>query len=476
MAGLGGQGDGALGDGQLAVGHLEGDLGEVAVGVLELVGGQAHPVGVGVGARGLGLAGELDGGAHVVEVAAGLDVVAGDGVLLAVVGGAGLVAGDRHDDLVGGLVDPELALGLGDVVVGALELVALGEGDGVGHLALGHVGDAARGLDVAGLAGDEAVAAHGDVGLGERGAVVGLVAGLGGQGDGARVHLEAAGLDVFIQQISNVIAVIGNQKIIAFSGNSAVVNIFNTCFRGSGNIASIDWGNVHSRIVAFAVVLTAIVQHVARDGLVLVVDLQGQRVIRVGTHSSGQYTLGSIDLEQIRIALVTDKHVLGVVRGRINICSAGRARSIDGANLLRVRLVGTFNINLYVVGIAFLAWVIAEVGLENNLVAAFILVEGLLGLGDRDNASSVVRCLTVLPVKEVLAILRRLVNALSNFKRGFFAYVHALNIIAIGVLVHSPDIALIGLALNDKAKILALVGSRNGEGVIVGCTVLGDGL
>ena len=116
-------------------------------------------------------------------------------VLLAVVL-PGAVGG--HDlELVLAGRDLERALVLGDGVVGGLEALALGVGDGVGDLALGDRGHGAGGPDVADLAGDEAGVAlllpAGDVGPGERGAVVGLAGGLGGQGDLARVDRQLGG-------------------------------------------------------------------------------------------------------------------------------------------------------------------------------------------------------------------------------------------------------------------------------------------
>ena len=87
--------------------------------------------------------------------------------------------------------DGELALVPDDVVVAFLEARAGGEGDGVGDLALIHVGHAAGGLDVGHFAGDEAIPA-GDVRAGERCAVVGLARRFRRQRHGARRNGELA--------------------------------------------------------------------------------------------------------------------------------------------------------------------------------------------------------------------------------------------------------------------------------------------
>ena len=97
-----GDGDGDLADrvDRLeAVGHFEGDGTEVLVGVLELLLGKAHIGGADAGALSLGGAVEREVVLGVQRVA-DLDIVAGDGVLLAVVRGGVVVAddGDGHID------------------------------------------------------------------------------------------------------------------------------------------------------------------------------------------------------------------------------------------------------------------------------------------------------------------------------------------------------------------------------------------
>ena len=224
--------------------------------------------------------------------------------------------------------------------------------------------------------------------------------------------------------------------------------------------------------MAFTIVRPIVTLHVTDNGLVLIGNRQGQGVFRVGTHSSRQHTIVGIDLEKRRIIPTINKRTLRIVG--INICGTSRASGINGADVLRFGLIGALDINIYFIGIAFLARLITEIGLEDDLVTTLIFVEGLRGVGGHDYSAGVVRTAAVLPVEEELASLRGLSNAIGDLERIGVAYLCAFNLITIGILVHSPDVAFVRLALDDKAKIFGVVGSGNGKGVVVGSTVLDD--
>ena len=185
----------ALGrDGQGSVLDDEGDLGEAGARVLEVAGLQLHVVGTGVGAAHGGVAGELEVGLRVERVG-GLEVVALDRLLGAVVIEGVAVLGDGNDNLgvVGG--DDELAvLGSHQVVGGVRALV---EHIGEGVVALAHCGLRAGDGDGHALAVDKADAlalrSGGDGTVGERSAVVGLVGALGGKRDKALGDGDALG-------------------------------------------------------------------------------------------------------------------------------------------------------------------------------------------------------------------------------------------------------------------------------------------
>ena len=193
---LAGESDGARIDGQGAVGNDEGDLTEVFVLALKVACGKTHRVrgrpGVGSGDR--RIAGECKV-AFLVEAAADAGhFVAGDGLFGAVILlGAG-VAGDV-DNNFGRVSGDGESTGLSDDnVVAGLEVLALGEGDGIGDAAL--VGYGAGGLDVADLAVNEAFVGDGDIGAGERGTVIGLIGALTGQSDLAFGDGQSAVLDL----------------------------------------------------------------------------------------------------------------------------------------------------------------------------------------------------------------------------------------------------------------------------------------
>ena len=203
---LRGDGHGARGDGQLAVGHGKLNVREVRVVILELLRFQAHLVGVRVGTLRDGLTGKGEV-AHGIELVVDRGGIAGHGMLVAVIDLAVGVAGDGHGDLVGHGRDLQLALTLRDGVVSVLEAVGGGVDDGVRLFAVGDVRDGAGGVNAAHLARDEPVARDGDIGPGQGRAVIGLVATLRGQIDGARrnrqlavlLHDKRDALEVFVR-------------------------------------------------------------------------------------------------------------------------------------------------------------------------------------------------------------------------------------------------------------------------------------
>ena len=123
----------------------------------------------------------------------------------------------------GSFGDGQLALSLGDVVVVSLELIGRSILDGVGDLALADIGDRTGGPDVGDLALNEAVAANGDLRLGQGRAIVNLAGGFGGQGDAALVDGQRA---VFVTDVivaGNIVALCVNNFGIARDKQSLVL-------------------------------------------------------------------------------------------------------------------------------------------------------------------------------------------------------------------------------------------------------------
>ena len=116
--------DSALVDGQSAIDDHELDVGEVLADVLEVARLELHLIGASIGStHGGGTAeGEVARG---VQLVVARDVVARDGVLVAVIGQRVAVLGDGHGDLVGHGVNRQVALDLGDVVVAGLGVRAI---------------------------------------------------------------------------------------------------------------------------------------------------------------------------------------------------------------------------------------------------------------------------------------------------------------------------------------------------------------
>ena len=183
----GGKGDGALGNGQLVVDDHELDIGEVGVRVGEVRGLQLHLVSARVDTAHGGVAGEGEVGLRVQRIG-GHKVVALGRLLGAVVRIGAAALSDGDGDLAGGGRHLEGALVLGDLVVVGLESRELGVGDGVGHLAIGHVSHGAGGAHVGDLAVDEALVA-GLLPAADLGQAVGLAVVGPGVGAGSEHHL-----------------------------------------------------------------------------------------------------------------------------------------------------------------------------------------------------------------------------------------------------------------------------------------------
>ena len=199
--------DGAAGDLEPAVLDHELDVGEVLVGVGELRGAQAHGVLARVGALGHGVAREAHVGLGVQRVVGGDEGVALDALLGPAVGlGPGVALdGDGHLGLDG--LHRQVALDLGDLVVLGLGVALQLVGEPV--LAGACLGLRAGDVVDRALALGEAVARHGDVGLGvpdERIAVVGLLVGRGRQGQDALADDELTAVRGHVELGSDVVA------------------------------------------------------------------------------------------------------------------------------------------------------------------------------------------------------------------------------------------------------------------------------
>ena len=149
-------GDGA--DGQLTAGDNELNIGEVLAVVRELRCRQVHRIGASVDALSLSGAGEREV-SFLVEIVVNADVVAGDGLLSAIIDRGTGVALDGDSDLVGDGADGQLTvlfndeLNIGKVRIGVLELLGLQAhriGADVGALGLSGAGEgeAIRGVEV----------------------------------------------------------------------------------------------------------------------------------------------------------------------------------------------------------------------------------------------------------------------------------------------------------------------------------------
>ena len=142
FSGSAGQGDAALADGQAAVIHHELHVGEVGADVGKVGFLHAHGIGIRIGAGGLGRAGEGEVSDLVQIIADGYAIV-GDFVGIAVIVHGLGVAGDGDNHFIGNGGDYQLAVFVGDGIVGGYVIPCLvlddGIGDHVGHFA--NVGD-----------------------------------------------------------------------------------------------------------------------------------------------------------------------------------------------------------------------------------------------------------------------------------------------------------------------------------------------
>ena len=110
------------------------------------------------------------------------------------------------------LGDAQFSLLLGDAVVVLIKLVGGRKGDGVRHFTLIHIGDAAGGAKVSYLAVDKAIAFHSDILAGQRRAIVFLAGRFGGQDYIALFDLQRARyqLDIVVYRLVFIRGGIGN--------------------------------------------------------------------------------------------------------------------------------------------------------------------------------------------------------------------------------------------------------------------------
>ena len=177
------QGHVSLGNVNVAVGHDKADVSEVGCICIGELTGQAHLGLAGIGTGSLRCTGE----AHLVlgeEVVGGVEVVALSLVLVAVVlASRGLTNNGNRDRVADGL-NGQSALNLSNDVVSVLALGrAAGEFISEGVVARAGVGLGTGHMSREALALRKAVTRDGNVAVGERGAVVGLLIGSGSQRD-----------------------------------------------------------------------------------------------------------------------------------------------------------------------------------------------------------------------------------------------------------------------------------------------------
>ena len=204
------------------------------------------------------------------------------------------------------LRDGQLAFILGDGIVRLLEVRAFGEGDRVGHFALVHEGYAAGGLDIGHLARHKAVAAHGDIRLRQRRAVVFLARRLGGQRYGALVDGQAAvghdELDV--------------REVLAVVPEVAYLQTHRIGIRAR----SLHLGGAGEGEVRFLIKLVADAYVVARHGMLRAVIRHGILVTRdrhdhFGLHGRNRQLAGGLGdgvvLGNVHVVLIENLHRAG---------------------------------------------------------------------------------------------------------------------------------------------------------------------
>ena len=166
------------------------------------------------------------------------------------------------------LRDGQLAFILGDGIVRLLEVRAFGEGDRVGHFAFVHEGYAAGGLDIGHLAVHKAVAAHGDIRLRQRRAVVFLAAAFGLQRHGALVDGQAAVRhdELHVGEVAVLVRKVG------------ILQTHRVC--GVARVGGLHLGGAGEGEVRFLIKLVADAYVVARRGVLRAVVLRGHLVTR----------------------------------------------------------------------------------------------------------------------------------------------------------------------------------------------------
>ena len=187
--GRGGHGNIALFNGERAVVHDKLNIAEVCVLVCKLLCREAHIVGAGVSAACGGISAESEVVLCVQRIADG-NVIAGNGLLAAVILLPSGIAGDGDGDLIGNGSNAERAEHGIDVVVGCLGIRVESIGKLVVHAA--DIGDGAGHVVGRTFALNEAVAGNGNRIVGERCFVVYLAVGRGGHGNIALFNGERA--------------------------------------------------------------------------------------------------------------------------------------------------------------------------------------------------------------------------------------------------------------------------------------------
>ena len=179
-------------------------VGEVAASIGELPGSQVHVIGAGIRALGDGLALELNVCFAVAIIARGEGVPCHT-LLGAAVLQRGAVARDGDGDLVGNWRHLKGAFFLTNIVVVEVGVRVALIRERVGHLA--SIGDGARHVIDSALARNEAIAANGDVIVGQRLAVVHPAIACRGQRDGAFRDFQLARNQCHSELAGHIVAV-----------------------------------------------------------------------------------------------------------------------------------------------------------------------------------------------------------------------------------------------------------------------------
>ena len=199
-------------DGQGAVHDHEGDVGKVLVDVLEVLRLQLHRIGADGGAGHAVVAAEGEV-VHSVQRIADRHVIAGHGMLVAIVLNRIAVLGDGDNNLIGQLGDGQGAELDGDGVVVRLGTLIQSVSEGI--LAVANLGLSAGHVVGRALALSEAVFGNGNGAVGQCGAVVNLLRSTGGQGDFTLGDFQSAVHDHELD-VAEVLADVGEVSRLQF--------------------------------------------------------------------------------------------------------------------------------------------------------------------------------------------------------------------------------------------------------------------